>query len=304
VVAIGNPFALSHTVTVGVISATSRPFPVEGRQQRVLQTDAAVNPGNSGGPLLNLRGEVVGINTAIVPGGGGTNVGVGFAVPINLVRDLIPQLRQGDVQHGRLGVQVRDVPDDAAGALGLSDTDGVLVASVESGGPAAAAGLKPGDVILSVNGEEMDDAEELVSVIGAAKPGSQIRLVLVRDSAKQEIAVTLGQLTTGTATPQRGPAVEEGLGLTLSALTPEVARQLGAEGSQGGAVVTRVRPASPAAEAGVQTGDVVIEVNREPVRSLDATMSRVRASAGAGAATFLLVLRDGQRVFLVVGKPE
>ena len=304
VVAIGNPFALSHTVTVGVISATSRPFPVEGRQQRVLQTDAAVNPGNSGGPLLNLRGEVVGINTAIVPGGGGTNVGVGFAVPINLVRDLVPQLRQGDVQHGRLGVEIRDVPAEARSALGLGDGAGVLIASVEPGGPAAAAGMKPGDVVLSVNGETMDDAEELIRVISAAKPGTEVRLAIVRDKTKQDVAVKLGELTTGAAPRERGPAVEEGLGLTLSAVRPDVARQLGLDAGQAGAVVTAVRPASPAAEAGVRTGDVIVEVNRQPVKTVDEAVARARASSAAGTPTFLLVMRDGQPVFLVVGKPR
>ena len=208
------------------------------------------------------------------------------------------------MQHGRLGVEIRDVPAEARSALGLGDGTGVLIASVEPGGPAATAGMKPGDVVLSVNGEAMDDAEELIRVISAAKPGTEVRLTIVRDKAKQDVAVKLGELTTGAAPGERGPAVEEGLGLTLSAVRPDVARQLGLDAGQSGAIVTAVRPASPAAEAGVRSGDVIVEVNRQPVKTVDEAVARARASSAAGTPTFLLVMRDGQPVFLVVGKPR
>ena len=155
VVAIGNPFNLAHTVTVGVISAKGRPFPAtEGRVQEMLQTDTAINPGNSGGPLLNLRGEVIGINTAILSTGPtGGNVGIGFAVPINIVRNLLPQLHEGKVTRGRIGVQITAVPKEALSALGLDTQRGALVSSVEPRGPAARAGIEPGDVILEYRGE-------------------------------------------------------------------------------------------------------------------------------------------------------
>ena len=303
VVAIGNPFALSHTVTVGVISATSRPFPVEGRLQRVLQTDAAINPGNSGGPLLNLRGEVIGINTAILAAAGGTNVGVGFAVPINLVRDLVPALRQGDVRHGRMGVEVSDVPSEARQSLGLTDNGGALVATVERGGPAERAGLQPGDVIISVDNEPIDSSEEIVHLIGSSAPGAQKKLTIVRDKTRRDITVTLDELKTAAGSSSRSTTESaEGLGITLAPVTPEVARQLQLQAGQGAAVVTEVRRASPAAESGLAPGDVILEVNRQAVTEYQDAISRLRASASSGQPTFLLVQRGTQRVFIVIGR--
>jgi serine protease Do len=191
---IGNPFALSHTVTVGVISATSRPIPLDGRLQQVLQTDAAVNPGNSGGPLLNLRGEVVGMTTALLHTGAGANVGVGFAIPINLVRDLLDDLRHGDVRHARLGAQVRLVPRAARSMLGLGETGGVLVVTVEPNGPAHLSDIRPGDVILELNGEPQDSPEQLIRTVSRFAPGTEVTVLLMRGQSRREQKVILGEM--------------------------------------------------------------------------------------------------------------
>ncbi|MFO7303535.1 MAG: trypsin-like peptidase domain-containing protein [Acidobacteriota bacterium] len=300
VMAIGNPFGLSHTVTVGVISATSRPFPLEGRLQRVLQTDAAINPGNSGGPLLNVRGEVIGMNTAIVSPGGG-NVGIGFAVPINLVRELIPSLRSGDVRRGRIGVQIRAVPSNAREALGLSTgVPGALVVSVEPDSPASRAGMQPGDVIVSFDGEDIDSPDELVDLVSNAEPGRSVPVRVVRNGQPQELQLTPDELrlTDDRVGRSRSSRTPEGFGLTIAPVTADVARQLGLE-NRNGALVTNVRRGSPAAEGGVRPGDVIVEVNRQPVRSVDDVVSRLRAVPEGGTA-FLLVVRDGQELFLVL----
>jgi serine protease Do len=194
VMAIGNPFALSHTVTVGVISAIARPIAVEGRLQRVIQTDAAVNPGNSGGPLLNLRGQVVGMTSALLHGATGGNVGVGFAVPINLVRDLLDDLRRGDVRHARLGLQVRTVPAAARSVLGLGATGGVLIVTVEPGGPADRSGVRPGDVLLELNGVPQRSPEQFLETVLRLSPGTKVPVAVMRGRARREMTVTPDEL--------------------------------------------------------------------------------------------------------------
>ncbi len=195
VMAIGNPFGLAHTVSVGVISAVERPFPVaEQRSTQVLQTDAAINPGNSGGPLLNLRGEVVGINTAIYSGDRAGNIGIGFAIPINTVRGLLPELRGGKVTRGRIGVQVQPVSRDLVDDLGLGQRRGALVASVASGSPAARAGIEPGDVIVEFNGKPVTDRDALVRMVVETKPGASVPLKVVRDKQERSLTVTVEEL--------------------------------------------------------------------------------------------------------------
>src|SRR5512142_2008194 len=176
VMAIGNPFGFAHTVTVGVISATKRPFQVStGRTNDMLQTDAAINPGNSGGPLLNVRGEVIGINTAIISNSRSEgNIGIGFAVPINTVRELLPQLRQGKVVRGRIGVSVAAVPREGLEDFGLRERKGALVATVTGSGPAAKAGIEPGDIILEYNGRPVPNRDDLVDMVTHTKPGTSV----------------------------------------------------------------------------------------------------------------------------------
>src|SRR5215475_14350860 len=196
VMAIGNPFGLAHTVSVGVISALERPFPTtEGRSTQVLQTDAAINPGNSGGPLLNIRGEVIGINSAIYTDARQAgNIGIGFAIPINTVRELLPQMRTGKITRGMIGVSIGVIPQNALETLGLKNRQGALVATVAPGGPAAKAGLEPGDVIVQFNGKPVKDRDALVAMVVASAPNSTVPVRVVRDREEKTLNVRVGEL--------------------------------------------------------------------------------------------------------------
>ena len=304
VVAIGNPFNLAHTVTVGVVSAKGRPFhPLEGRVQEMLQTDTAINPGNSGGPLLNLRGEVIGINTAILsPSPGAGNVGIGFAVPINVVRDLLPQLHEGRVTRGRIGVQITAVPKEALGALGLDTQRGALVSSVERDGPAARAGIEPGDVILEYGGKPVRTSDDLVQMVINTKPGSTITMNVLRDKRPRTIKVTVESLDLVDDSAAAGPSSDsavKGFGLALGPLTAEMARRLDLPDAAGGAVVTEVDPRGAAARSNIRPGDVILEVDRKRVTSINDAVAELRRVPPGGVA-FLLVARNGERVFVTI----
>ena len=313
VMAIGNPFGLANTVSVGIISAVERPFPVsEGRSAQVLQTDAAINPGNSGGPLLNLRGEVVGINTAIISGSQQQgNVGIGFAIPINVVRELLPQLRAGKITRGRIGVGIGAVPTDAVDEFGLKDRNGAVVLNVAPGGAAAKAGLEPGDVIISYNGKPIRNRDELVAMVTATKPGTTVPVRVVRDRQERTISVTVEELdleaeTTAQQSDNRdnGNGPEEttsGFGLTLSNITPEVRQRLRLDRGVEGAVVTDVEQGSTAARAGLAPGDVIMRVGRATIATA-ADASRELGRVASGGTAFLRVLRNGQETFVAVTK--
>jgi serine protease Do len=313
VMAIGNPFGLANTVSVGIISAIERPFPVsEGRSQQVLQTDAAINPGNSGGPLLNLRGEVVGINTAIISGSQQQgNVGIGFAIPINVVRELLPQLRAGKITRGRIGVGIGAVPMDAVDEFGLKDRNGAVVLNIVPGSAAEKAGLELGDVIIAYNGKPIRNRDELVAMVTATKPGTTVPVRIVRDRQERTVSVTVDELdleaeSTAQRTENRpnGNAPEEttsGFGLTLGNITAEVQQRLRIERGVQGAVVTDVEPGSPAARAGLAPGDVILRVGRETVETA-AEASRELGRVTSGGTAFLRVLRNGQETFVAVTK--
>src|SRR5918993_896971 len=235
VMAIGNPFSLAHTVSVGVISATSRPFPVaEQRSANVLQTDAAINPGNSGGPLLNIRGEVIGVNTAIysnggMMGGGAGNIGIGFAIPINTIRDVLPGLRSGKITRGRIGVSVRPVSPDEVDALGLKDRRGATVAQVPPG-PAATAGIKPGDVITEFNGKPVTRSDDLPQIVAATAPGTTVPVKVIRLGKERTFTVRVEELTLEAESRRAdadvpGGDTGAGFGITLNNVTPELVRQ-------------------------------------------------------------------------------
>jgi len=309
--AIGNPFNLSHTVSVGVISAKERPFTVaEGRSAQVLQTDAAINPGNSGGPLLNVRGEVIGINTAIIADGRQSgNIGIGFAIPINTVRDLLPQLRTGKITRGRIGIGVEGVSRDAVDEFGLKDRKGAVVKTVSPGGAAAKAGLEPGDVIIAYNGKPVASRDELVQMVVATKPGTSVPVRIVRDRAEKTVNVTVDELdleaegnlaSRNRERDDTGQSTSTGFGLRLQNISPADARELKLESSRG-ALVADVDQGSPAARAGLRPGDVIVRVGREPIASATDAQRELTKVPSRGTA-FLRVLRDGQETFVSVTK--
>jgi serine protease Do len=308
VMAIGNPFGLSHSVTVGVISALGRPFGIRGREQNMLQTDAAINPGNSGGPLLNIRGEVVGINTAIYTDQRSANIGIGFATPINTIRDLLPQLRNGKVTRGVIGVSVKPFPlkPSEAQALGLTNAEGALVQQVDPGQPAAQAGLEPGDVIVEYNGRPVKDSDSLVSMVVHTKPGTTVPVTVVREKQRKTLNVTVGELDLNAEQSRFArnnesdqESTSTGLGMSLSPISAEIARELQVPRNRGGAVVTDVERNSPAARAGVTQGDVILEVNSTAVNSVAQITNELRR-AQEGAPVFLLVWRNNSEVFISI----
>jgi serine protease Do len=312
VMAIGNPFSLAHTVSVGVVSA-ARPggLPItDGRFADVIQTDAAINPGNSGGPLLNVRGEVIGINTAIYADSRSQgNMGIGFAIPINVVRDLLPQLRGGKITRGVIGVQVTDVPLNALNDLGLKERRGALVSVVNSGGPAAKAGMEPGDIIIEFNGKPIQRRDQLVSMVQATKPGTAVPIKVLRDRQERSLTVTIDELNLESEGPRTArrqtddPDVEEshGFGISLQALTSELARRLRLPQDTEGVFVGDVELGSPAQRAGISRGDVILQINRRPVSSPQEA-SRVLNEVPSGGNAFLLILTGGEQRFVTVRK--
>ena len=309
VMAIGNPFGLSHTVSVGVVSALKRPFPVsEGRTIDMLQTDAAINPGNSGGPLLNVRGEVVGMNTAIYADSRQSgNIGIGFAVPINVVRSLLPQLRTGKITRGMIGVSVQPVPREALEEFGLKERTGAVVAVVAPKGPAANAGMEPGDVILEVNNRPIGSRDELVQTVMALTPGTTVPVTVLRDKQRKTLNVTIGEINLDQEAGQRADAdspaedTTAGFGMSLGGLTAERARRLGVPAGTNGAVVMEVDPSGTAARAGLREGDVILQVNRRAVESA-ADASKILQQVRSGGTALMLIWRQNQEIFLTVRK--
>jgi serine protease Do len=315
VVAIGNPFGFRESVTFGVVSAKDRTL--TGNFDDFIQTDAAINQGNSGGPLFNLKGEVVGINTAIISPQIGQ--GLGFAVPINTAKSLIPQLLdKGKVARGYLGVSVQDLSPELAQAFSApAGTKGALVQSVVPDSPASKAGVEAGDIVVSVNGKAVDGSAPLTRAVSSVRPGGKAELLLLRSGHKRTLAVTVAprpdedQLARGTETDEgqegdRPTRKDEKLGLRVAPLTPELARELRVPDERG-VVVTRVTEDGPADRAGVRRGDLVIEVNRKPVRSveeLDGAVGKIKT----GELALLRIRRRDQALFLPVkvggGKAE
>ncbi|MBI4011964.1 MAG: DegQ family serine endoprotease [Candidatus Rokubacteria bacterium] len=291
VMAIGNPFGLDHTVTVGIISGTGRVIGA-GRYDDFLQTDAAINPGNSGGPLINTRGEAVGIATAIASRSGGFQ-GVGFAIPIDLAKPVVQQLRTaGRVTRGWLGVSIQPLTPHLANSFGLTGPKGVLVASVAEGSPAERAGLKPGDVIVRYDGTPVDTPRVLPALVANTEIGRTVELSVVRDGAARAVTVTVGSLA---ESRQASAGGERAAG-------SRVAARLGVELRQGdkGVVVTDVRPDSPADQAGISEGDVIREVNRMPVERLEDLEKAMSQKAGDGTGVLLRVEREGAERYVVV----
>jgi serine protease Do len=298
VMAIGNPFGLDHTVTVGVISGTSRVIGA-GRYDDFLQTDAAINPGNSGGPLINTRGQVVGIAAAIASQGGGFQ-GVGFAIPMDLAQPIVQQLRaEGRVARGWLGVSIQPITPELATSFGLKGREGALVASVAEGSPAAQGGVRPGDVIMRYDGKVVDSPRVLSSLVAATASGRTVEMSVIRDGRAEPLRVTIAPLKdTRRASAVSRPAAPTGLGIEVEPLTPERARRLGVTDPKG-VVVTEVRPGSPAADAGVSQGDVIREVNKVPVESADDLQKSISRSQPQ-KQVLLRVEREGAARFVVI----
>jgi len=295
VVAIGNPYGLGSTVTAGIVSAKYRHIGA-GSYDNFIQTDASINPGNSGGPLLNTSGEVIGINTAIFSQGGGS-IGIGFAIPVNMAKDLLPQLEKGKVIRGWLGVMIQQITPDLKDKLGLKSDKGALVADVTAGGPAEKAGIKRGDVILSFDGKEIQEMNDLPYLVATTPIDKRVEVQVVRDGREKAFTVKIGRLKeeTKAAVPMER---ELNLGMTVEELTPELARDMGLK-EKSGLVVTRVEKNTPADEAGLKTGDMILEVDRRPVSSPEAFDKKMRGYE-KGDTVLFLVKRGGTTLYLTL----
>ncbi|MBI3127945.1 MAG: DegQ family serine endoprotease [Candidatus Tectomicrobia bacterium] len=298
VMAIGNPFGLSHTVTAGIVSAKGRMIGA-GRFDDFIQTDASINPGNSGGPLFNLQGQVVGINTAIFSRAGG-NIGIGFAIPANMAKTIVPQLRKGSVVRGFLGVSIQSVNETMAKSLGLKEQRGAIVASVVDDSPAAKAGIRRGDVITSLNEQKIEKARDLSRIAADLKPGTAVRVAVLRAGKPLALTVTMGRMPDEEQMVARAPARENitsSLGIQVQDLTPDIARQVGVR-TRSGVVITNVTQGSPAAQVGLQRGDVIIEVNQKRVRNV-AEMGQA-LQQGKGTGNLFFVERKGSTFYMAI----
>jgi serine protease Do len=295
VMAIGNPFGLDSTVTSGIVSAKGRHIG-QGPYDNFIQTDASINPGNSGGPLINLRGEVIGINTAIFSRTGG-NIGIGFAIPVNLVKELLPQLRgKGKVTRGYLGVLIQKVTPELAESLGMEKSQGALVANVSKDGPADKSGVKVGDVIVEFDGKEIKDSGDLPIIVARTPIDKKVRMKVLRDKKELTMNVAVGELKDEevvASAPEKGE-----MGLTVQRLTPQIAESLGLEKAEG-IVVSAVEPGSAADEAGIRRGDVIVEIDRKPIRNLEEYKKSI-GTIRKGKGVLFLVRRGESTLFLAL----
>ena len=321
VVAIGNPFGLGGTVTAGIVSAVHRSIGA-GPFERYIQTDASINQGNSGGPMFDLNGNVVGINTALISPTGG-NVGIGFAIPAEQAAPIIDTLRRGDrVRRGYIGVGLQSLDEGVAAALGIPKDRGELIRSVTPGGPAARAGIQQGDVIVSVAGRPVTPDESLAYLVSRQPVGARVPLEIIRNGRRQTVTVTLAERPSqeelarlsGVETEtelreqpqeQQSPgqrSARASLGVTVQALTPEIARTLRiTDPSVRGVVVASVDPNSDAAAKGIQTGDIILSVNQRATATPDEAAAAVEAARAAGRKTVLLLVRRGNTPPAYVG---
>jgi serine protease Do len=298
--AIGDPFGVGQTVTMGIVSAKGRGNLGIEDYEDFIQTDAPINPGNSGGALINDRGELVGINTAILSHGSGGNQGIGFAIPMNLARQVMSQLLDhGKVTRGYLGVVVQPISPAMARALGQSEPKGALVGDVSAKGPAQAGGVERGDIIVELNGKSVNDANELRNTVSMMQPGETVRVKISRNGSMRDLSVKLDELPASKeeARNQSEGASKEALeGVSVENLDADTAKELGLPASTKGVVVTDVDPSSPKADSGLRKGDVIQEVNHRPVRNV-VEFEQAMHKAGKEEA-LLLVNRGGTTLFI------
>jgi serine protease Do len=297
VLAIGNPFGLHHTVTSGIVSAKGRVIGA-GPYDDFIQTDASINPGNSGGPLFNMNGDVVGINTAIIPNG----QGIGFAIPVNTAKPLIPQLMSdGTVTRGFLGVNIQTITPELAAALKLQDRNGALVSDVMPDSPAEQAGIQRGDVILTFNDKKIEDTRDLAATVADTPVGEDVKVLVLRDGKQTSLPLTVGKMMPdGDAEkPQSQQAERSKWGFRLQEMTPEMARKYGLSEDQGVRVVA-VQPDSPAAQAGLRPGDILLQVNQKPVQSLQDVQDAL--AQADEEALLILVKRHEGSLFIALAK--
>lgn len=300
VLAIGNPFGLGHTVTAGIISAKGRELGA-GPYDDFIQTDAAINPGNSGGPLFDTAGNVVGINSAIYTRSGG-NQGIGFAIPINLAKSIVSQLQEkGTVTRAWLGVLIQQITPEIQDSLGLEAREGALVADVVEDGPAAKAGIQRGDVIVKFNDQVVESQHELPTMVAYLPVGTRVKVVVLREGKERTFDITLEEMTDEAAAAgpsKKDEEMKEELGFTSQNVTPELAKQLKLNSTEG-AIVASVEPGSPAAEAGLRRGDVILEVDRREIDGID-TLSDVLKATKDKKSVLFLVNRGGRTLFIAI----
>jgi len=311
VMAFGNPFGQYFTVTRGIVSALGRNLADSGdRPENFIQTDAAINPGNSGGALVNVHGQVIGINTAIIPGsngpgGEGSFIGIGFAIPSNTAKHVMEDLiKTGKVSRGYLGVSIGNLTDALAKQFKVPDTSGALVDDVNRGGPADKAGLKNGDVIRKLNGQSIESRDQLTAMVTDINPGTVVKLDILRDGQPMTVNVTLGDRPANlsyVAGTSKAPTEGALRGITVQNLTPELRDQLGLSPEVHGVVITEIDPSSPAAQAGFQQGDVIESVNRHPVNSVQ---DFNRWAAESKGQTLLRYNRQGSGGYVVITPGE
>jgi Do/DeqQ family serine protease len=306
VLAVGNPLGIGQTVTMGIISAKGRSTGAsDGSYEDFLQTDAPINQGNSGGALVNTRGELVGINSQIISPSSG-NIGIGFAIPTNMARHVMEELRSGGrVRRAQLGVTVQGMTSDIATSLGLKDVRGALVSSVSPDSAASRAGVKVGDVILSFNGQPVQDTNTLRNRVANAAPGSEAKVTVIRDGSERDLTVKLDEAAGGRSARRDGtrePADTTALGVAVAPVTPELAAEAGAPRDTQGLIVQEVSPDSRAADAGIQPGDIIQQVNGKPVTTVEELRAAVRANSDR--PTLLLLNRRGANQFVTVKDPE